>query len=545
MKRVLCTLVPIALLLAPLVAASAQSDMSRVKIDTGVLRGLTRNDVASFKGIPFAAPPLGKNRWRAPQPAAQWRGVREATHYSSDCMQLPFPSDAAPLGTPPSEDCLYLNVWTSARSADAGLPVMVWIYGGGFVNGGSSPAVYSGRHFAQGGVVFVSFNYRVGRFGFFAFPALSKEEAGQPLNNYAYMDQIAALQWVQRNIRAFGGNPENVTVFGESAGGGSVLTLLTSPMTKGLFEKAIAESGGGRDSLLGVRYLNKTSPEGLPSAEAVGVAFAQSMGIDGTGPAALAKLRALPAERIVDGLNMASMGKQTATYGGPILDGKIVTETPQQALLSGHYWKVPIMIGTNSADIGFPHWQTLAQIWAAFGPKEKEAEAAFDPSGDATAMMVGWKIAADMMMTEPARFVATTVAADGVPAYEYRFSYVADSLRKKWPGAFHASEIPYVFDTVAAKYGSELAPSDAAIAKQANAYWLNFAKTGNPNGSGLPHWPAYHAATDRLLNFTDQGPVGEADPWRQQLDLVEGLEQRMAATQKSHSSATAGTTAAQ
>jgi para-nitrobenzyl esterase len=545
MKRVLCTLVPIALLLAPLVAASAQSDMSRVKIDAGVLRGLTRNDVASFKGIPFAAPPVGKNRWRAPQPAAQWRGVREATHYSSDCMQLPFPTDAAPLGTPPSEDCLYLNVWTPAHSADASLPVMVWIYGGGFVNGGSSPAVYNGRHFAQGGVVFVSFNYRVGRFGFFAFPALSKEEAGQPLNNYAYMDQIAALQWVQRNIRAFGGNPENVTIFGESAGGGSVLTLLTSPMTKGLFEKAIVESGGGRDSLLGVRYLNKASPEGLPSAEAVGVAFAQSMDIDGTDPEALAKLRALPAERIVDGLNMASMGKQTATYGGPILDGKIVTETPQQALLSGHYWKVPIMIGTNSADIGFPHWQTLAQIWTAFGPKAKEAEAAFDPSGNATAMMVGWKIAADMMMTEPARFVAATVAADDVPAYEYRFSYVAESLRKKWPGAFHASEIPYVFDTVTAKYGSELAPSDEAIAKQANAYWLNFAKTGDPNGSGLPHWSAYHAATDRLLNFTDQGPVGEADPWRNQLDLVEGLERRMAAMRKSHPSATAGTTTAQ
>ena len=260
MKRVLRTIVPIALLLAPLMAASAQSDMSRVKIDTGVLQGLTQNGTTSFKGIPIAAPPVGKNRWRAPQPAAKWKGVRQATHYGPDCMQLPFPSDAAPLGTPPSEDCLYMNVWTPAHSADASLPVMVWIYGGGFVNGGSSPAVYSGRHFAQGGVVFVSFNYRVGRFGFFAFPALSKEEAGQPLNNYTYMDQIAALRWVQRNIRAFGGNPKDVTIFGESAGGGSVLTLLTSPMTKGLFEKAIVESGGGRDSLLGVRYLNKSSP---------------------------------------------------------------------------------------------------------------------------------------------------------------------------------------------------------------------------------------------------------------------------------------------
>lgn len=524
------------LLLAPLFAASAQTPVTRVKVDTGILQGATHEGIASFKGIPFAAPPVGRNRWRAPQPAAQWKGVREATRYGSDCMQLPFPSDAAPLGTPPSEDCLYMNVWTPAKKAGANLPVMVWIYGGGFVNGGSSPAVYSGRHFAQGGVVFVSFNYRVGRFGFFSFPALSKEEAGQPLNNYAYMDQIAALQWVKRNIRAFGGNPNDVTIFGESAGGGSVLALLTSPMTKGLFEKAIVESGGGRDALLGVRYLNKTSPQGLPSAEAIGVNFAKAMGIDGTGAEALAKLRALPAEKIVDGLNMASMGQQRNIYAGPILDGKIVTSTPQQALEEGKYWKVPLMIGGNSADIGFPQWHTLPAIWSAFGPNSAAAQAAFDPSGKGTAMQVGFRIAGEMMMLEPARFVAGTLAADRVPAWEYRFSYVAASLRNKWLGAYHASEIPYVFDTVGVKYGSALAPSDAAIAKQANEYWLNFAKTGNPNGAGLPHWPAYRSASDELMNFTNHGPVGEADPWKKQLDLVQGLEQSMAAAQKQHPS---------
>ncbi|HEX3985848.1 MAG TPA: carboxylesterase family protein [Acidobacteriaceae bacterium] len=511
-------------LLVPFLTAQAQGSMDQVKIDTGAVQGSSEQGIAVFKGIPFAAPPVGDLRWRAPQPAAHWTGVREATQYGSDCMQLPFPSDAAPLGTPPSEDCLYMNVWTPAHSADEKLPVMVWIYGGGFVNGGSSPAVYAGTRFAQGGVVFVSFNYRVGRFGFFGFPALTQEEAGKPLGNYAYMDQIAALQWVQRNIAAFGGNPRDVTVFGESAGGGSVMMLLTSPITGGLFEKAIVESGGGRDALLGVRYLNKTSPAGLVSEEQLGISFAKANGIDGTGEAALAALRALPAEKVVNGLNMASMGKQADTYGGPIEDGTIVTMTPEQALLSGRYWKVPFMIGSNNADIGFPRWHTLPELWAAFGPNAQKAQAAFDPTNTGNPMMVGWKVAAEMMMTEPARFVASTLASDGVPSYEYRFSYVAESIRAKAPGAFHATEIPFVFDTVSDKYGAALTPADAAIAKKMNEYWINFAKHGNPNGDGLPHWPAYSESKDELINFTTDGPVAEPDPWKKQLDLVETLD---------------------
>ena len=258
-------------------------------------------------------------------------------------MQKPFPGDAAPLGVTPAEDCLYVNVWAPAVSA-RGLAVMVWIYGGGFVNGGSSPAVYDGSQFAKRGVVLVSFNYRLGRFGFFGFPALTKENPSEPKGNYGYMDQIAALQWVRQNIAAFSGDPGNVTVFGESAGGGSVLTLLTSPMAKGLFQKAVVESGGGRTLLMGQRYLDRSVPSGPPSAESVGVAFAKSAGIEGEDAAALAALRKLPANGVVAGLNMASMGGPT--YAGPMIDGKIVLDprprpTPQAAAPRFPSWQEP------------------------------------------------------------------------------------------------------------------------------------------------------------------------------------------------------------
>ena len=257
-----------------LAAGTALAASDIVKIDTGKLKGVTSDGVVSFKGVPFAAPPVGDLRWRPPQLAAPWTGIREASAYGPDCMQLPFPGDAAPLGVKPAEDCLYVNVWAPAVKSAKKLPVMVWIYGGGFVNGGSSPSVYDGSHFARTGVVFVSFNYRVGRFGFFAFPALSKQNPSEPHGNYTYMDQIAALQWVRRNIAAFGGDAKNVTLFGESAGGMSVLTLMTSPMAQGLFQKAIIESGGGRTGIFPTRYLDHANGA-TPSAESVGVAFAK------------------------------------------------------------------------------------------------------------------------------------------------------------------------------------------------------------------------------------------------------------------------------
>lgn len=505
-------------------------DSDLATTDAGKLKGTIANGVLSFKGIPFAAPPVGPLRWREPQPVAPWKGVRDATNFAPDCLQVPFPSDAAPVGAGGlNEDCLYVNVWTPAGHPAEKLPVVVWIYGGGFVNGGSSPDVYSGAHFAENGVVFVSFNYRVGRFGFFGFPALTLENPDQPHGNYGYMDQIAALKWVQRNISAFGGDPGKVTIDGESAGGGSVLTLLTSPLSQGLFHQAVVESGGGRDLLMGQRLLSKTSPQGTPSAEAIGIAFAESVGITDTSAAGLAALRALPADKVVAGLNMATMGPSAKTYSGPLLDGMIVRESPQSALLAGHWAKVPVMIGANSADIGFPRGRTMDEIFAPFGADAEQAKAAFNPEHSSNVFLVGARISSLQIMGEPARFVAETVAAQGLPAYEYRFSYVAASLRDKLSGAPHATEIPYVFDTVKAAYKDKLTPEDEKAAQNTLAYWVEFIKTGNPTPAGLPAWPAYNAASDSMIDFTLTGPVAGTDPWKARLDLITALASKPAA----------------
>ena len=508
----------IIVLSAAFAATAAAATVDQVRIDSGALKGAIAGSVVSFKGIPYAAPPTGQNRWRAPQPPAPWKDVRSAAAYGADCMQLPFPSDAAPLGTKPDEDCLYLNVWSPVQRPSSKLPVMVWIYGGGFVNGGSSPAVYDGSHFAESGVVFVSFNYRVGRFGFFAHPALTKEDPKALLGNYCFLDQIAALKWVRRNIAKFGGDPGNVTLFGESAGGGSVLTMMTTPLAHGLFQKAIIESGGGRTGIGPMRRVRESAPN-LPSGEAVGILFAEKAGIKGEDAAALAALRALSAERVCDRLNMMSMGNPT--YAGPMIDGQIVAESPEQALLGGRAMKIPVIIGANSNDIGFSMAKNMDDLLAPFGANREKAQAIYDPDKTGDFRKAGMLVASDRMMVEPARFVARTVAATGQHAYEYRFSYVAESMRKTWKGAPHATEIPFVFDTVAARYEKDLAPADEATAKAALAYWVAFAKTGNPDGEGRPHWPQYSASDDQLMNFTNAGPVAERDAWQERLDLTE------------------------
>jgi para-nitrobenzyl esterase len=498
-----------------------EQSVSAVRTDSGPVQGVVDGTVESFKGLPFAQPPVGALRWRAPQPAKPWSEPFKATAYGHDCMQNPFPSDAAPLGTEPAEDCLVLNVWRPVAHASRLRPVIVWIYGGGFVNGGSSPAVYDGSAFAKAGLVFVSFNYRLGRFGFFAHPQLTAATPdGEALGNYGYLDQIAALQWVKRNIRAFGGDPSQVTVVGESAGGGSVHMLLSHPGAEGLFARAMVMSGGGRGSLMGRRLLKESSP-GMPSAEEIGTNFAASVEIAADDPQALDKLRALPASQVVAGLNMATMrGTPGAppTYAGPFVDGRIVNEDPDLLYAQGKFNRVDLMVGATSADIGFGFAKAKDEVLAPFGRLRAQATDAYDPQGMLTVAQLARETSMDALMVEPARHVARLFSRQGQKAWLYRFSYVADSMAREWKdGAPHATDIPYFFNTVAAKYGAALTQKDALASEAAFRALVAFAKDGRPGKD----WPAYEASRDGLMDFAADGSAAwGTDPRKAKLDAT-------------------------
>jgi para-nitrobenzyl esterase len=506
-----------------------------VRVDTGQLQGVIDDGVVTYKGIPFAAPPVGDLRWRPPQPAALWSGVRQAAEFGADCMQARFgppPAPGAPPVPAPSEDCLFVNVWRPASAAPgAKLPVMVWIYGGGFVFGSSAMPSTSGIQFAKQGVILVAANYRVGRFGFFAFPALSREHPDEPKGNYAYMDQIAALKWVQKNIAAFGGDPNNVTIFGFSAGGVSVHSLLTMPMARGLFHKAIVESGGSRDSVLTARPMSKdgVDPNYPVSAETIGIQFAHSVGIEGTDQAALAKLRALSAEEVLRGAQ-AQAGASVPSYETtPILDGKLVTETAETAYNARRQPRVPLMLGSNSADTAGNRIKatTKDQLFARFGQWSAQAKAAYDPDGSTDLSTLISRANDDFGQAEPARFAASAFATNGSPVYLYRFSYVQTGMRDMFrAGTPHGGEIAFVFGTLGtAGFGPPPpppTPQDQAVSRMAQSYWVNFAKTGDPNGAGLPVWPRYDPGKDLIFDFHPDGTAGAVpDPWKARLDATQ------------------------
>jgi para-nitrobenzyl esterase len=517
------------------IASAEATDAARsapiVRTASGAVEGTREGDLAVFKGIPFARPPVGPLRWRAPQALQHWAGVRRADAFRPDCASNSEPNSGSPLRVAQSEDCLYLNIWKPAQ-ARAPLPVLVWIYGGGFTNGGTSPAIYDGANLARQGVLVVSINYRVGQLGFFAHPALAVEQAGQARGNYGFLDQIAALKWIRRNAAAFGGDPKNVTVFGESAGGFSVHMLLMSPLAKGLIDKAIIQSGGGRRTIMTGQRMSDDGTGKRPAAEKTGLAWAQSHGIDGSGPDALARLRALPTAAVLEGV-----GFMSPLYSGPMIDGTIIPYNMMTAYDSGRFAHVPLIIGTDSADLSLNHAQSKEEVFAAFGDQAARARAVYDPDGRTDLEVIRGEEGADEMMHETARFTAERFAEAALPAYLYRFDYVAAAHRVRAGssppynysgliGAVHGEEIPFVFDTLPARYGEQTTEQDQQIARMMSGYWVAFARTGDPNGPGRPAWRPYAPASGQLLLIGEHGVSMSPDPWKDRLDVAEALNRQ-------------------
>jgi len=487
-----------------LLAAAADTTKKPVRIDTGLLSGLTDSTgVTAYLGIPFAAPPVGPLCWRPPQPPAHWDGIRPADHFGASCMQaepgarLPWSEEFMTQG-PVSEDCLFFNVWTSAKSTGEKQAVMFFIYGGGFTEGSGSVAVYRGSELAKKGVVVVTANYRVGALGFLVHPELTKESEHHSSGNYGLLDQIAGLQWVQRNIAAFGGDPNKVTIFGQSAGSLSVADLMRSPLAQGLFARAIAESGAG---IFPERVV--TGGMTFEQKEQRGVKFAESMGAH-----SLPELRAIPA---------ADFAKPPAGGPGdssPVNDGWVLTaDHPAR--------EVPLIVGMVSGDAAFAYGfgpqpaPTVANYTAAaeksYGDKAPIFLKLYPVASDADVPAAKKASQIDQSRITIDLWSAGQLKRSGA-IYTYYFDHPIP-----WPahpefGAFHTSEVPYIFETLKV-IDRPWTDVDWKLSAAISSYWSNFAKTGDPDGQNLPQWPAYAPGVHATMELGDHiGPIPVADP---------------------------------
>jgi para-nitrobenzyl esterase len=498
-----------------LLAASAlANDLDTlVKIDTGWVSG-SEAGVRVYKGIPYAAAPTGQLRWKPPQPAKAWKGILVAKSFPANCPQ------ALPLPGPQSEDCLGLNVWTPAHSAAARLPVMVWIYGGGFQIGASSQSAYDGEALAAQGVVLVSINYRLGIFGFLAHPALDQESPQGASGNYALLDMVAALQWVKRNIDVFGGDPGNVTIFGESAGGTAVCLLMVVPQAEGLFQKAISESAAW---MFGpISYLTESRYGRVPMTK-----FGEKLGTD------LAALRAKSTTELLKTLPPPMTRNDAAERGEaymPVVDGWVIPDDPARLFASGKFHHVALLAGTNADEgtlLGGPPVRSVAQYrkWAAekVGPLADRLLSLYPASSDAEAHAAAAQASGDLLFLYGTRSVLRAAAKLNPNTFQYQFTRVNGIGRQIHWGAFHASEISYIWKTLPdSVYGTQASflgdfsvnvdtynEQDRNLSQAMSAAWVAFAKTGSPNGPGLVHWPAFDGK-ESYMEFGDQIAVRQS-----------------------------------
>ena len=487
-----------------------------VETSAGALEGEYADDARDllvFRGVPYAQPPVGDARWRPPAPVEPWDGVRPAQAFAPACWQRP--NDLLSLyargDLDRSEDCLHLNVWTPAADAAAALPVMVWYHGGGHNAGAGSPRIFDGAALARRGVVLVTLNYRLGPFGFLAHPALTAESPRASSGNYGLLDQIAALEWVRDNAAAFGGDPGNVTIFGQSAGSWTVCYLMASPLAKGLFHKAIGQSGGCFEGERPHLADATGEPGAEQSAHDAGLAAAAALGVEGEGPEAAAALRALAPETVLD----ETLGS------GAVIDGWVVPRPPRAIFAAGEHHDVPVVVGATADEVnadlagGAPTRDELeASVRSRYGSAADELLAAYAGELADSPTTAARQIRTDRRFVWEMRAWARAVEAAGNDAYLYFFSHAPPVFRlyvhdqpdlrveggRRSYGAYHSGELAYVFGNTGL-VGLDWTDWDHELSRVITRYWTNFARTGDPNGEGLPAWPRYERATDRSMEF--------------------------------------------
>jgi para-nitrobenzyl esterase len=482
--------------------------LAPVKLDGGLVQGVAQDGLTVYTGLPFASPPVGDLRWRPPQPVAKWEGIRTAEKFAPGCIQQ--------MGGPPpsgmSEDCLYLNVWTPARSPKDHLPVLVWIYGGGFNAGATSIPVHSGDKLARRGVVLVTIAYRVGTLGFFAHPDLSAESPHRVSGNYGLLDMIAGLQWIQRNISAFGGDPKRVTIFGESAGGIAVSMLCASPLAKGLFHGAISQSGGSFGPFSKIPSPGENMRV-LADAETSGAEFAKSAGVE-----SLRDLRALSAERILEA------ARKQRGMAWPIVDGWVIPDDQYRLYEAGRFNDTPILVGYNSDEgLSFSPGRNpdeyVAGVRKRYGPFADRLLEAYPAASD-TVPKTARDLARDSAFGWHTWSWALLQSQHGKSKVFYYYfdqhpEYPVDSPQAGH-GSPHGIDVPYVFEHLE-ESRRPITTEDRRISDAMAAYWTNFAKRLDPNGSGVPAWPAFsdkNPAVMYLANSPHLGPVPSEQPLR-------------------------------